>query len=89
MQGGETVYVHADGIENWQAIGAKSIYTGGGETNESDITWYDLSNSGITEVTAGQSQSMQLYDLLGRRVDSDKLRPGIYVHQDGRKVVIK
>lgn len=88
LQGGETVYVHADGIENWQAIGAKSIYTGGGETNESDITWYDLSNSGITQVTAGQNQSMQLYDLLGRRVDSDKLRPGIYVRQDGRKVVI-
>lgn len=89
LQGGETVYVHADGIENWQAIGAKSIYTGGGETNESPITWFEINNSGITEVTAGQSQNMQLYDLLGRRVDQSKLRPGIYVRQDGRKVVIK
>lgn len=89
MQGGEELYVHADGIENWDAIGAKTIYTGGGETHESEITWFDLKITGISTVTAGDVQNMQLYDLMGRRVDSSNLRPGIYVRQDGRKVVIK
>lgn len=88
MQGGETVYVHADGIETWEAIGAKTIYTGGGETNESPITWYELKNSGVTTISVDDARSLQLYDLLGRRVDASNLRPGIYVSK-GRKVVIK
>ena len=88
MQGGETVYVHADGIEDWEAIGAKTIYTGGGETNESPITWYELKNSGVTTISVDDARSLQLYDLLGRRVDASNLRPGIYVSK-GRKVVIK
>ena len=88
LQGGETVYVHADGIENWDAIGAKSIYTGGGETNESDITWYEINTSGVTSISVDDAQSLQLYDLMGRRVDSNNLRPGIYVSQ-GHKVVVK
>ena len=88
LQGGETVYVHADGIENWDAIGAKSIYTGGGETNESDITWYEINTSGVTSISVDDAQSLQLYDLMGRRVDSNNLRPGIYVSK-GHKVVVK
>ena len=89
MQGGETVYVHAEGIETWDAIGAKTIYTGGGETNESPITWYDIKNVGINGITIDDSRSMQLYDLMGRPVDASKLRPGIYIRQDGRKIMVK
>lgn len=89
MQGGETVYVHADGIEQWQAIGAKTIYTGGGETHESPITWFEIASSGVTTVTAADNADSQLYDLMGRRVDAANLRPGIYVRQDGRKIVVR
>ena len=89
LQGGETVYVHADGIETWEAIGAKTIYTGGGETNESPITWFDLDNVGISSINADNNRSQQLYDLMGRRVDSSNLRPGIYVRQDGRKIIVR
>lgn len=28
--------------KNWNKIGIKSIYTGGGETNETEIQWYDI-----------------------------------------------
>lgn len=88
MQGGEAVYVHADGIEEWEAIGVKSIYTGGGETHESPITWLELKTSGITTVTA-RAQATEYYDLMGRRVDANRLTPGIYVTKDGRKILVK
>lgn len=89
MQGGETVYVHADGIDTWEAIGAKTIYTGGGETNESPITWFDLGNVGVNSITADDTRALQLYDLMGRPVDANNLRPGIYIRQDGRKIIVK
>ena len=88
-QGGETVFIYADGIENWKAIGAKTIYTGGGETHESPITWFETDSSGISTITAGDSVQQQYYDLMGRRVDSTSLKPGIYVTRNGNKVVVK
>ena len=89
MQGGEAVYVHADGIEDWEAIGVKSIYTGGGETHESTITWLDLKQSAITTVHATDAQATQYYDLMGRRVDKARLTPGIYVTRTGQKILVK
>ena len=88
MQGGESVYVHAPGIEDWDAIGVKSIYTGGGETHESPITWYDLT-TGINTITASDEQPTEYYDLMGRRVDASKLTRGIYITNTGRKVMVK
>ncbi len=81
-------YVHAPGIEDWDAIGVKSIYTGGGETHESPITWYDLT-TGINTITASDEQPTEYYDLMGRRVDASKLTRGIYITNTGRKVMVK
>lgn len=88
MQGGESVYVHAPGIEDWEAIGVKSIYTGGGETHESPITWYNLT-TGINTITASDEQPTEYYDLMGRRVDASRLTRGIYITNTGRKVMVK
>lgn len=88
IQGGESVYVHADGIENWQAIGVKSIYTGGGETHESPITWFTIT-TGIDSITTNDAQPTEYYDLMGRRVDAGKLTRGIYITNTGKKVIIK
>ena len=88
MQGGEAVYVHADGVENWDAIGVKSIYTGGGETHESPITWHEIM-TGISTINADANQATEYYDLMGRRVDASKLTRGIYVTKDGRKIFVK
>ena len=87
MQGGEAVYVHADGVESWDAIGVKSIYTGGGETHESPVTWYVI--TGVNSINADGNNATEYYDLMGRRVDASKLTRGIYVTKDGRKILVK
>lgn len=89
MQGGEMLYVYADDIDTWDAIGVKSIYTAGGETRESTITWWPLKNTGVTDITADDNKPLQYYDLMGRRVDANKLTPGIYVRSDGRKIIVR
>jgi hypothetical protein len=89
LKGGLLVVIYEIG-EDIQRIGVRSVYTGGGETNESNITWLDLqSPTGVTEVTVNKSKTMEYYDLMGRRVDSNNLTPGIYVRQDGRKILVK
>lgn len=60
----------------WSKIGAKSIYTAAGETNESEIGWYDLTEywaaTGVKGITTdAATSSVAYYDLQGRRVDSN------------------
>ena len=37
---------------DWNKIGIKSIYTGGGETNETEIQWYTIKNYAIDDLKA-------------------------------------
>ena len=82
----------------WKNIGVKSIYTGGGETHESNIGWYSLEgwyeSLGIADVQA-EPLSTTYLDLQGRRVDASQ--KGLLIQQtrmaDGtvktRKVIRK
>ena len=72
------VYLNQDITEMvlWSKIGAKSIYTAAGETNESEIGWYDLTEywaaTGVKGITTdAATSSVAYYDLQGRRVDSN------------------
>ena len=88
LVGGQLVVVYFLG-EGLQRIGVQSVYEGGGETNYSEIGWYDLLASGVTSITADENRTIEYYDLMGRRVDANKLTRGIYVTSDGRKILVK
>ncbi len=71
LRGGEMVLFYSieEGIKR---IGVKSIYTGGGQTNESPITWY-LVDEDYDPTTSIASVSQhadegQCFDLQGRRI---------------------
>lgn len=85
---GQLVVVYELG-EDLQRIGVRSVYEGGGETNYSEIGWFDVQDTGITTVTANDTQATEYYDLMGRRVNANNLRPGIYVTNTGKKILIK
>ena len=80
------VYVIGDDIKR---SGVQSVYEGGGETNYSEIGWYDLAPTSVTHVVADGNRTIEYYDLMGRRVDANKLTRGIYVTSDGRKILVK
>ena len=89
LEGGQLVVVYFidQGIKR---IGVQSVYEGGGETNYSEIGWLDIdSSTGITAITPDGKRNIEYYDLMGRRVDADKLTPGFYVTSDGRKILVK
>lgn len=89
LMGGELVVLYEIG-EDIQRIGVRSVYFGGGEVNESEISWLDLkSNTSVNNLTVDEAKEMNYYDLMGRRVDANRLTPGIYVRQDGRKILVK
>ena len=88
LVGGQLVVVYFIG-DGLQRIGVQSVYEGGGETNYSEIGWYDLTASSVTSITADDNSVIEYYDLMGRRVDSSKLTRGIYVTSDGRKILVK
>lgn len=44
--------------------------------------------SGIDDVSIGQKSDGEIYDLLGRRVTNQKLRPGVYI-RNNQKILIK
>ena len=72
-----------------QRIGVQSVYEGGGETNLSEIGWYNLYTTSVTSITADDNRATEYYDMMGRRVDAAKLTPGIYVTNKGQKILIK
>ena len=88
LVGGQLVVVYFLG-EDLQRIGVQSVYEGGGETNYSEIGWYNLNPSSVTSVIADDNRTIEYYDLMGRRVDAAKLTRGIYVTSDGRKILVK
>ena len=88
LVGGQLVVVYFLG-EDLQRIGVQSVYDGGGETNLSEIGWYDLYTTAVTTIAADDNKAVEYYDLMGRRVDAAKLTPGIYVTSNGRKILVK
>ena len=88
LMGGQLVVVYFIG-DDIQRIGVQSVYEGGGETNLSEIGWYDLTPTAVTTITADDDRTVEYYDMMGRRVDGTKLTPGIYVTSDGRKILVK
>ena len=71
---GKQVYIYGDDIDDWNAIGVKSIYTVGDrsrETRESEIFWYQLKPSAINSISTNDVVETSYYDLQGRKVDAN------------------
>ncbi len=69
---GKQVYIYGD-IDEWSAIGVKSIYTVGDksrETRESEIFWYQLKPTAINGISTNDVVETSYYDLQGRKVDA-------------------
>ena len=63
------IYLNMD-YSDWNRIGIKSIYEGGGETNETEIQWLVIKEytTGIEALDNAQSTTDgELFDLQGRR----------------------
>ena len=88
---GKQVYIYADDLDQWTAIGVKSIYTVGDVVNESEIFWYPLMAVGVNDLSAVSVAGTRYYDLQGRPV-SDKAS-GLLIKQtrmsDGTVVTTK
>ncbi|MBD5225583.1 MAG: hypothetical protein HDS68_06425 [Bacteroidales bacterium] len=74
--------------ESTTHIGVQSYYTAGGENNESEIVWLEISTTGIETAESNKPDGVdtQIYDLQGRIV-SRTPAPGLYI-RDGRKIII-
>ena len=71
---GKQVYIYGDDMDQWSAIGVKSIYTVGDksrETRESEIFWYQLTATAINGISANNVVETNYYDLQGRKVDAN------------------
>lgn len=88
---GKQVYIYADDLDQWTAIGVKSIYTVGDVVNESEIFWYPLMAVGVNDLSAVSVAGTRYYDLQGRPV-GDKAS-GLLIKQtrmsDGTVVTTK
>ena len=85
--GGEIIYLEdeLDELNSWTKVGMQSVYYGGGERNESDIVWLDV--TGIQEIDATtDNAAATIYNLQGQKVN--KAEKGIYII-NGRKVLVK
>lgn len=86
--GGSVVYINQANYQDWNEIGVKSIYTGGGETHESEIFWYTIKEvDGINTISTTSNADAPAYNLQGMRV-KNPTQKGIYI-RNGRKEVIK
>ncbi len=59
-------------------------------TYETEFDWvrvYQHTTDGITPAATHETRTAATHDLMGRKVDGSRLRPGIYIH-DGRKVLV-
>lgn len=84
---GKQVYLNQPEQENWNRIGVRSVYTGGGETNATEISWYVLKEydpNGIINITSDTTEQ-PIYNLQGIRV-SKMQKHGLYI-QGGKKFI--
>ena len=70
---GRQVYLYADDLETWSAIGVKSIYTVGDVVNESDVFWFatPFGISAIDDIAASPVVATRYIDMQGREVAAD------------------
>ncbi len=88
---GKQVYIYGDDMDQWTAIGVKSIYTVGEESRESEIYWYQLTPSAIGEIDTNNVVETSYYDLQGRKAGDNAT--GLLIKlmrmQDGTTKAIK
>jgi len=83
---GDTKTVYLYGTDGWEKVGVKSIYKGGGKTHESEIVWYDIVDTGISQVNAAQQNGGKAFNLAGQQVKQGY--KGIVI-KDGKKFMVK
>ena len=73
---------------DWDFVGVKSIYTGGGATNETEIQWFDVkAATGISTVKANvKATNGAMFNLAGQRVAEGY--KGLVI-KNGKKYVVK
>ena len=79
---GKQVYIYGEDMDQWSAIGVKSIYTVGDksrETRESEIFWYQLTPTAINGISANNVVETSYYDMQGRKVDANAI--GLLIKQ--------
>ena len=91
------IYLNEDYSDQWNKLGLQSIYTGGGETHESEVFWFDIKDYAATAINgiSADGQNAVYFDTMGRRTNSEA--KGLLIQQvrqaDGtvttRKVVRK
>ena len=71
--GGSAVFFYDD-VKDADKVGVQSVYTGGNETHESEIAWFDikayLTGVNTTESVESKAVSESYTDLQGRKVSS-------------------
>ena len=74
------VYIYGD-VPSWSKIGIKSIYTGGGETRESAIGWYEVDTkyTGVQHLTQNV-KAVVYYDVQGRQTTASA--KGLVIRQE-------
>lgn len=86
--GGSTIYLYQTGFDDY---GVQTIYNGGGERRESNISWYSVT-SGINGVTTNTAAATKSYfSLDGKRLAAPQKGINIVKMSDGtvRKVIVK
>lgn len=84
---GRQVYLNQPDQETWNRIGVKCIYTAGGETKETEISWFEIKEydpNGISNITSDATEQ-PIYNLQGMRV-SKMQKHGLYI-QGGKKFI--
>ena len=71
-------------------VGTGKYLKDAGNANHDEPTYFSFCTlataTAINDITITKSHNSTLYDLMGRRVDENTLRPGLYI-KNGRKVV--
>ncbi|MBQ9645911.1 MAG: hypothetical protein IJV24_06110 [Prevotella sp.] len=84
---GGTFVAFYEEMLSWKKIGVQTVYTGGGQTNASQVAWCSIDGAqGIDNTPRTAAGSTTYTDLQGRRVAHPG--KGLYI-VDGKKVVLK
>ena len=71
-------------------VGTGKYLKDAGNANHDEPTYFSFctlaTTTAINDITITKPHNSTLYDLMGRRVDQNTLRPGIYI-KNGRKVM--
>ena len=84
----DRIYLNGLASTDWNKLGIKSIYTGGGATNETEIQWYEIDwvTLGISAVKSEKANDGVVYNLSGQRVAEGY--KGLVI-KNGKKYVVK